>query len=69
MAQVAQNDWVKFAEFAPKIAHIMTERSLRDTVNKRKTNGASHFCKSPSGFLYLSLSRFYEWIEKEGKCE
>lgn len=67
MSQVKENDWVKFDEFAEKIAHIMSKRHIRTLVNKRETNGAAYFCKKPAGNLYLSPSRFYYWLEKEGK--
>ena len=67
MSEVLENDWIRFDVFSKNIAHLMGERMLRDVISERETNGATHFCKKPRGFLYLSPSRFYEWIEKEGK--
>lgn len=67
MTKELDTDWVNFKSFHDVVSNAMTYGTLRNVVRAREKNGAKHFCRKMGRRLLLSPSRFYEWVEKEGK--
>lgn len=65
--QPAETDWCMIEIFQNLIKDSMCLRTLRVILARRDTNGAHHFCRKVGKRLLLSPTRFFEWIEKEGK--
>lgn len=58
------NDWVPIRSFETK---VMTAAALKKTIFDREKNNAGYFLRRITKKWLISPSRFYEWIEKEGK--
>ena len=62
-----KDDWVSVIEMSKKVRKTSSYGSIRKFIFLREFNGASHWIRKIHGKLFTSPSRFYEWIEKEGK--
>lgn len=60
------NDWIPLSIFETK---GLTMPAMRAIIFNREKNGAGHFLRKFSKKWWISPSRFYEWIDKEGKCK
>lgn len=67
MMQNVKDDWLKMENFHEIVKETMTVGMIRNAILNRGKNGAAHFYRKIGKRIYLSPSRFYEWIDKEGK--
>ena len=67
MSKIQTTDWLKIEDFFPLIKETMSLSTLKKFLYERETNGADYFAKKIGKRVLLSPTRFYEWIEKEGK--
>lgn len=63
--EIVDNDWIPLAIFETR---GLSKSALKGIINRREKNGSGHFVRKFSKKWWISPSRFYQWIEKEGKC-
>lgn len=62
-----ENDWMSLKDMAERVKPTATWASLRAFIYEKEKNGSAHWVRKIGGKIFTSPSRFYEWIDKEGK--
>ena len=62
-----ENEWIGFNEFTMRVSGSVTPGALRQIIFYKDKNGASHFIRRIGAKIYLSIKKYDEWIDKEGK--